>query len=83
MNKLREIRSIRRVTQFQLRLSAGIHQSKISLIENGLIAAREDEKKKISKALGVKPEDIFPTPNETVPSTKSKLHRGQNDSRRG
>jgi hypothetical protein len=35
MNKLREIQVIRRVTQFQLRLLSGIHQSRISLIENG------------------------------------------------
>lgn len=60
MNKLRELRVIKRITQFQLRLSTGIHQSKISMIENGLIEPREDEKKRLSKALGVRPEEIFP-----------------------
>jgi transcriptional regulator with XRE-family HTH domain len=59
MNKLREIRSVRRITQFQLRLSTGIHKSKISLIENGLVAPRDDEKKRLAKALGVKAEEIW------------------------
>jgi transcriptional regulator with XRE-family HTH domain len=59
MNKLREIRVVKRITQFQLRVSTGIHQSKISMIENGLVAPREDEKKRLSKALGVKADEIF------------------------
>ena len=58
-NKLREIRVVKRISQFQLRLSTGIHQSKISLIENGLIEPREDEKKKLARALGVRQEDIW------------------------
>ena len=59
MNKLREIRVVKRITQFQLRVATGIHQSKISMIENGLIEPREDEKKRLSKALGVKQEELF------------------------
>ena len=59
MNKLREIRVLKRITQFQLRLASGIHQSKISLIENGLIESTEDEKKRIAKALGVEVEKIW------------------------
>ena len=59
MNKLREIRVVRRVTQFQLRVSTGIHQSKISMIENGLIQPRDDEKKKLAKALGVQVGEIW------------------------
>jgi DNA-binding XRE family transcriptional regulator len=59
MNHLREIRTSKRITQFQLRLVIGIHQSKISLIENGLVQPSEDEKKKIAKALGVGVEDIW------------------------
>ena len=59
MNKLREIRVVKRITQFQLRLSTGIHQSKISMIENGLVEPREDEKKKLAEALGV--EEIWGT----------------------
>ena len=59
MNKLREKRVVKRITQFQLRVSTGIHQSKISMIENGLIEPRDDEKKKLAKALGMKPEEIW------------------------
>jgi transcriptional regulator with XRE-family HTH domain len=59
MNRLREIRVVKRITQFQLRLSTGIHRSKISLIENGLVEAREDEKDKLAKALDVKVEEIW------------------------
>lgn len=60
MNRLREVRVVKRVTQFQLRLSTGIHQTKISFIENGLVQPREDEKRRLSRALGVRPEEIFP-----------------------
>jgi transcriptional regulator with XRE-family HTH domain len=59
MNKLREIRVVKRISQFQLRLLTGIHQSKISMIENGLIEAREDERQKIAKALHLKVEEIW------------------------
>lgn len=59
MNRLREVRVVKRVSQFQLRLQTGIHQSKVSLIENGLVTPREDEKKRLAKALGVKPEEIW------------------------
>ncbi len=59
MNRLREIRVVKRVTQFQLRIATGIHQSKISLIENGLVEPKEDEKKRFAKTLGVRPEEIW------------------------
>jgi len=58
-NKLRETRVVKRVSQFQLKLATGIHQSKISMIENGLIDPREDEKEKLAKALGVAVKEIF------------------------
>lgn len=58
-NRLREIRVIRRVTQFKLRLSTGIHQSKISLIENGLVEPSEDEKRRLANALGSDVKKIF------------------------
>ena len=61
MNRLREVRVVKRVTQFQLRLETGIHQSKISLLENGLMQPRDDEKKRLSKALGATPQELFPS----------------------
>lgn len=62
MNRVREIRVVKRITQFQLRLNTGIHQSKISMIENGLVEPREDEKQRLTKALHVKSEELFPVP---------------------
>lgn len=60
MNRLREERVIRRITQIKVALATGINPSKISLIENGYIQPRDDEKAKLSNALGVSPETIFP-----------------------
>ena len=59
-NRLRDVRVLKRITQFQLRLQTGINATKISFIENGLVEPRDDEKKKLSRALGVKAEEIFP-----------------------
>lgn len=59
MNKLREKRVVKQITQFQLRIATGIHQSKISMIENGLIEPRPDERRKLAEALGVSPEEIW------------------------
>ncbi len=58
-NRLREVRVVKRITQLQLRIATGVHQSKISFIENGLAEPREDEKKRLAKALGVRIEDIW------------------------
>lgn len=59
-NRLKEIRARRRVTQFQLRLMTGIHQSKLSMAENDFIELTEQEKKKLAKALGVSVNGIWP-----------------------
>jgi DNA-binding XRE family transcriptional regulator len=59
MNELRVIRAKKRVSQFQLRLMAGINQSKLSHIENDLVHPSKEEKKKIAKALGVSIKDIW------------------------
>ena len=63
MNKLREIRFFKRVTQPLLALKTGTQQPRISLIENALVKPREDEQKKIAKALGKTIQDVF-TPEE-------------------
>ena len=69
MDRLREIRVVKRITQFQLRIATGIHQSKISMIENALVEPRDDEKKKLAKALGMRPEEIW---NREADSEKEK-----------
>jgi transcriptional regulator with XRE-family HTH domain len=68
MSRLREVRVIKRVSQFRLRLLTDIHQSKISLIENGLVKPREDEKKKLAQALNVKVEEIWGAEDENTKS---------------
>jgi transcriptional regulator with XRE-family HTH domain len=60
MNRLRDVRVLKRVTQFELRLRTGIHQAKISMIENGLVDARDDEREKFAEALGCRVRDLFP-----------------------
>jgi len=51
MNNVRVARAKNKTSQFSLRLMTGIHQSRISLIENGLIKATTEEQKKIAAAL--------------------------------
>jgi DNA-binding XRE family transcriptional regulator len=55
-----EYRAKKRLTQWDVRKATGIHQSKISLIENGYVNPSEDEKIKIATALGVNVKEIFP-----------------------
>jgi len=55
---LREIRVIKRLSQWVLAKETGVPQSKISLFENNLICLRVDELEKIAAALGVPVEQI-------------------------
>jgi DNA-binding XRE family transcriptional regulator len=59
-NRLKVVRAERDITQFELRLRTGINATKISFIENGLIEPTNLEKQKLSRALSVRPEEIFP-----------------------
>ena len=58
-NNLKVVRAEKRVTQFQLRLKTGVHQSKLSMAENDLIELTEGERKKIAEALGVSVNKIW------------------------
>lgn len=58
-NKLREIRFIKRVSQWLLAKETGIPQSRISLIENNLVRPKDTEIKLIAKTLGLKEGEIF------------------------
>jgi transcriptional regulator with XRE-family HTH domain len=51
---LKEARFKKDMTQFDLRILTGIHQSRISYIERGYIVPRDDEKQKIEDALGLR-----------------------------
>ena len=59
-NRLRDVRVLKRITQFQLRLQTGINATKISFIENGLMEPKPEEVRKLARALNVAPEEIFP-----------------------
>ena len=53
-----EARAKKRMTQWDLRLLTGIHQSKISLVENGYVEPTDKEKAMIAKALGFTADEI-------------------------
>lgn len=55
---LREARFRKKLTQFDLRIKTGISQTKISHFERGYLIPREDEKKRIARALGVKASEV-------------------------
>ncbi len=63
--KLRNVRVLKRLTQYDIQMRAGIPQCKISLIERGYLQPKEEEKKRLAKALGVRPEEIWPKNPET------------------
>ena len=55
---LREARFKNRLTQWELSKFTGVHQSRISLIENNYSSAKEEEKEKIAKELRLRPDEI-------------------------
>jgi transcriptional regulator with XRE-family HTH domain len=57
MNLL-ETRFQKRLTQWTLARTLGVHQSRISLIENGIVTPTESEKEALARGLGVKVEEI-------------------------
>jgi transcriptional regulator with XRE-family HTH domain len=59
MNRLREIRFFKIMNQYELANSSHVHQSRISLIENGYVKPRPDERVRLAKALHVSPEEIW------------------------
>lgn len=75
MSKLKEIRFFKKISQFKLVNMARVHQSRISLIENGLVEATEDEKKKLGQALGVSVDEIFPEAKAIPASGKNNRER--------
>jgi DNA-binding XRE family transcriptional regulator len=57
---LKQARFFKSLNQWDISLRTGIPQSRLSLIERNYVDPKEDEKKKIAKALNCKVEDIFP-----------------------
>ena len=59
MNKLKVSRFLKGMTQDELFIKTGIHQSRISRIENDFIKPTSKEKELIAKALRATPEELF------------------------
>lgn len=59
MNKLKEIRFLKGISQWRLAYLSRVHQSRISLSENDLIDLTVDEKKRLAEALCVVPKELF------------------------
>lgn len=59
MNRLREVRFFKKVTQWDLALLTHVQQCRISLIENGYVKPRSDEKERLAKALGVQVDHLW------------------------
>ena len=64
MNKMKEIRARERVTQFVLATKTSISQSRLSYFENGWLIPKREEKERIAKALGLRPDEVFPESEE-------------------
>lgn len=56
---LKVLRAERGMNQMRLAILSRVHQTKISLSENGLVGFHPDEKQRIADALGVKVSDVF------------------------
>jgi transcriptional regulator with XRE-family HTH domain len=65
MNNLKEIRLGMGLNQYDVSNKSGVHQSRISLIENGYVTATLREKTLLAEALNCLPEELF-GPNPLV-----------------
>ena len=64
MNNLRRIRRLKEITQYELSIKTQIPQSVLSLVERFYKKPSLKMKRKVSKALGSKIEEIFPDENK-------------------
>jgi transcriptional regulator with XRE-family HTH domain len=77
MSELKKIRLFdKKISQFELSRRSGVHPSRLSLIENGLTVPTAGERKKISEAIGMPPEEIF----GEVPKSQSEVELEANTS---
>lgn len=60
MSELRKIRTFeKKISQFELSRSSGVHPSRISLLENDRAVPSANETERIAAALGMLPEEVF------------------------
>ena len=60
MNNLRELRIQKLMSQKELSNKSGVSQVTISFIENGLTIPMDLTRRKLAKALRIKPDELFP-----------------------
>jgi transcriptional regulator with XRE-family HTH domain len=70
MNKLREFRFLKGISQWRLAYLSRVHQSRISLSENGLIGLTVDEKERLAEALSVAPKELFGDREAPIPGER-------------
>ena len=68
ISNIRAIRLLKGLRIYQVSSMTGINTAKLSYAERNLCKLSEAEMNKLCGALGVKPEDLFPTPNEAESS---------------
>lgn len=64
MNNIKKARFEKNITQIELYKRTGIWPSKLSLIENGYLSANDAEKTRLSNALDVGKDWLFPEERE-------------------
>lgn len=77
MNNLKDFRLSMGVNQYELAKMSGVHQSRISLIENDYVIGTASERERLAKALNCLPEELF-GPNPMVRLVASS-RRGRSD----
>lgn len=60
LTPLRRERMLRQLSLYDVRARTGISVSKLSLLERGIEEVKDDEKKRLARALGVQVESLFP-----------------------
>jgi len=60
MHELKKTRILKELNQFQVSIATGVSQSRISLIENGYVQPRDDEKERLANALRTPVDRLFP-----------------------
>ena len=60
MNRIRDIREERKLTQEELAERAGLPRQHVSDLERGVMRPRIDTAQKLAAALGVTVDDLFP-----------------------
>lgn len=82
MNRLRKARLLRDMSQLKLMQTTGIYFTTISRIERGWIKPSEKQRKKLARALRVKPDWLFPDGSENSKKTKNRHVKEEGDEKR-